>query len=104
MKSSACRLSKGRALLPVVASTIWFWNFKYEKRMEWLNAAGIEIHSDHIVARDVNVVVQRIAEAETSHPEVLEVRKATEDACALGECVVQPAEQVSLMEGIGESA
>ncbi len=23
----------GRALLPDVASTIWFWNFRYEKRM-----------------------------------------------------------------------
>ena len=60
MKISAPILANGSVVLPVVASTIWFWNFRYEKRMAWREAAGVEIHAAHKVAGNVFVVIDRV--------------------------------------------
>ena len=71
MKISTPMLANGSEELPVVASTIWFWNFRYEKRMLWREAAGIEIHAGYMVAGNILVVVDGIAESESGNREFL---------------------------------
>src|ERR1700683_4945176 len=63
---------------------------------------SVEIQSNHIIASDVFVVIDRIAEAEGRTQQILEIRVAVKKTRALGDLIVQPAEQVILAERVGE--
>ncbi len=63
---------------------------------------SIEIYSNYIVAGDVFVVINRIAEPEGSTQQILEIREAVKQTRALGQLVVQTAEQIILAERIAE--
>src|SRR6202453_5447247 len=68
---------------------------------EW---SSIEIYANHIVASDVFIVIYRVAESEGGAQQILEVRVAVKQTRALGQLIVQPAEQIIFAEGIGETS